>query len=527
VNTIPPDPISELSDDPKILKQMLRDMTLRLQEKDDRIEQLLQRLDLLLRRTFGHRAEAIDTRQLRLAFAEILTEPASSLAVEEPAQRAVREAFGPESKPEERRKNSKGHGRGRLPGHLTRERLEIVLSEAERCCPECGTVRDKIGEETTEQLDYVPASLIVRQFVRFKYACRTCAAEVVIAPVPAQPIERGLPGPGLLAQVVGSKFADHCPLYRQSGILERHGVRISPSTLGDWIRESAHLLFPLVREMKTVILGSLVLGADDTPVPVLDRGRDHTRLGRLWAYVGDDEHPYTVYEYSPDRGGRWPQAFLREFKGYLQADAFPGFDALYRVDPTSGTARVVEVGCMAHARRKFHDAQGSDELRSLIALAFIRLLYKVEDEARGLDPPARKALRQEKSREWLDHFKIWLEAQRAEVLPKSPIGEAVRYALEQWTALTRYLDDGHLEIDNNRTERALRAVAIGRNNWTFAGSDEGGERAAILYSVIQSAKRHGLDPFAYLRDVLQRVWTQPQNRIRELLPDQWKPTMTS
>lgn len=526
MDTIPPDPISALTDDPKILKQMLRDMTRRLHEKDHRIEQLLHRLDLLLRRTFGRRAEAIDTSQLRLAFAELLTEPAAP-AVEEAAQRAVQEAFGPEPKQEELKRTSKGHGRSRLPAHLIRERIEYKLSESERACPECSHLRKKIREEITEQLDYVPASIIVREIVRFLYACEICEAHVAIAPVPVQPIEKGLPGPGLLAQVLVSKFADHCPLHRQSGILQRHGLRISPSTLGDWVERGAVLLQPLVREMKQVILGSHVLGADDTPVPVLDRGRDHTRQGRLWVYVGDAEHPYTVFEYSPDRSGKWPQAFLSDFHGYLQADAFPGFDALYRVDPASGTSRITEVACMAHARRRFHEAQRSDELRSLIALAFIRLLYKVEKEARGLAPPERHALRQEKARDWIDHFKVWLEAQRAEVLPKSPFGEAVRYALEQWTALTRYLEDGRLEIDNNRTERALRGVALGRRAWTFAGSDQGGERAAILYSVLESAKRHGLDPFAYLRDVLIRVWTQPQGRIRELLPDQWKPAVAS
>lgn len=522
METIPPDPIAGLSDDPQVLKELLREANRRLREQDRRIEQLLQRLDLLLHHIFGRRAEKIDTSQLRFAFAELIKQPRPP--EEEPAERAVREAFfGEEPAAEKLRHKARPHGRSRLPEHLVRERIEHPLEEAELACPECGAQRKKMGEEVTEQLDYVPASLIVRQHVRFKYACRCCQAHVAIAPVPPQPIEKGLPGPGLLAQVLVAKFADHCPLYRQSKILERHGVRLSPSTLGDWTQQGAILLEPLVRRFKEVILGSAVLGADDTPVPVLDRSRDHTRLGRLWTYVGDEEHPYIVFEYSPDRSGRWPQAFLSEFQGYLQADAFPGFDALFRVDPATNRARIMEVGCMAHVRRYFHEAQKSDQLQSLIGLAFIHLLYKFESEARGLDPPARRALRQEKSREWIDHFKTWLETARAEVLPKSPIGKAVHYALEQWTALTRYLDDGRLEIDNNRTERALRGVGLGRKNWTFAGSDAGGEHAATIYSVIESAKRHGLDPFAYLRDVLIRVWTLPQNQIDELLPDRWKP----
>jgi transposase len=334
----------------------------------------------------------------------------------------------------------------------------------ERACPGCGHLREKIGEEIREQLDYFPASLIVREHVRFKYACRACEAHVGIAPVPVQPIEKGLPGPGLLAQVLVGKDADHCPLHRQAGIFQRHGVRISPSTLGDWVREGAALLLPLVQEAKREILGSHVIGSDDTPVPALDRGRDHTRQGRLWVYVGDEAHPYTVYEYSPDRSGRHPQAFLATYRGYLQVDAYAGYDALYRPRPPNGDIAITEVGCMAHCRRGFHEAQASDELRSLIALA-------------------------------------------------------------QWTALTRYLDDGRLEIDNNRTERALRKGALGRANWTFAGSDAGGERAAVIHSLIESARRHGLDPFAYLRDVLTRVWTHPQSRIAELLPGRWTPAI--
>ena len=528
MDALTPDPISELTDDPTLLKAMLRDLTQRLQDRDRRIESLLHRLDLLLRRTFGHRAETVDTAQLRLAFAEVATEPAGQEAMAEPAQRAMQEAFlGPEPKPGTLHRRPKGHGRSRLPAHLTRERVEHALEEHELGCPECGSRRKKIGEEAREELDYVPASLIVREHVRFKYACPSCQAHVAIAPVPTAPIEKGLPGPGLLAQVLGAKFADHCPLHRQAGIFQRHGVRISPSTLGDWIREGAALLEPLVREMKYVILGSHVIGSDDTTVPVLDRGRDHTRQGRLWVYLGDEEHPYTVYEYTPDRCGRHPQAFLESFRGYLQADAYPGYDALYRPRPPNGEAVIFEVGCWAHCRRRFHEAQTSDELRSLVALAFIRLLYKVEKEARGLDPPARDALRQEKAKPRLAEFKAWLETQQAEVLPKSPFGEAVYYAMAQWTALARYLDDGRLEIDNNRTERALRGVAIGRRNYTFAGSDAGGERAAVIYSVIESARRHGLDPFAYLRDVLTRVWTHPQSRIAELLPGRWEPAAAS
>jgi transposase len=517
-----PKSVDELSDDPKVLKDVLRDTLRALQEQNCYIEALTHRLDRLLRKVFGHQAERVNVAQLQLALAEVVRE-AEPEPVEVPARKAVEEAFlGPAPNPAGLQRRRKGHGRSRLPAELKRERIEYGLTEAERACPDCGRQRAKIGETVSEQLDYVPASVIVRQHIRFKYACPHCQEHVAIASAPPQPIEKGLPGPGLLAQVLVSKFADHLPLHRQSVIFGRHGIRLSPSTLGGWVEQGAFLLEPLVLEEKRRILGSHVIGSDDTPVPVLDRGRDHTRLGRLWVYVGDDEHPYTVYEYTPNRGGEWPRKFLEGFRGYLQADAYPALDALYKPDPLTGEAAIVEVACWAHSRRKFHEAQKSDFSRSLISMAFIRMLYKIEEEARGLDPPSRQALRQEKARPWLDHFKLWLQAQKALVLPKSPIGEAIHYAVEQWTALCRYLEDGRLEIDNNRTERALRGVAVGRRNWSFAGSDEGGKRAAIIYSVIESARRHGLDPFAYLRDILARVATHPQQRIGELLPDQWK-----
>jgi transposase len=532
-----PDPISELTDDPKLLKAMLRDMTQRLEERERRIETLLHRLDQLLRRTFGHRAETVDVNQLRLAFADVARETESDTEAAAPptegtadgsAERAVKEAFlGPPPDPATIKPHRKGHGRRRLPEHLRRERIEQTLSESELACPECGRTREKIGEEVSEKLDYVPAALVVRQTVRFKYACRCCQEHVAIAPAPAQSIEKGLPGPGLLAQVLVGKFADHCPLHRQAGILQRHGVRLSPSTLGDWVRDGATVLEPVVHEMKRAILGSHVIQSDDTPVPVLDRGRDHTRQGRLWVYRGDDAHAYTIYEYTPDRAGKHPRGFLEQFRGYLQADAYAGYDALYKPDPLTGKARILEIACWAHCRRGFFDAQTSDQLRSLIALSFIKLLYRVEEEARGLDPPARRALRHAKAKPWLGEFKVWLESQQREVLPKSPFGEATHYALAQWAALERYLDDGRLEIDNNGAERALRGVAVGRANWHFAGSDAGGERAAVIYSVVESARRHGLDPFAYLRDLLDRLPTHPQTRMAELLPDRWKTPITA
>jgi hypothetical protein len=337
--------------------------------------------------------------------------------------------------------------------------------------------------------------------------------------MPQQPIEKGLPGAGLLAHVAVSKFEDHIPLHRQEHIFGRHGLVIPRSTLCDWLGYEADLLDPMVREMIRRVLQSKVIHTDDTPIPVLDETLEgRTRTGRLWAYLGDDEHPYTVYDYSPTRERRWPEAFLGDWRGYLQADAFAGYDAMYTMKD------ITEVACWAHARRKFFNAQTTDRERALIALGFIGCLYDVERTAakQGMDATGRQALRREKARPLLDQLRAWLLAQVGVVLPKSPLGEAIGYTLDQWTALTRYLDDGDLDIDNNAAERALRGVAVGRKNWLFAGSDSGGRRAAILYSLIATCKRHRVEPFAYLRDIIERVSTTPARAIATLLPDQWK-----
>jgi hypothetical protein len=272
--------------------------------------------------------------------------------------------------------------------------------------------------------------------------------------------------------------------------------------------------------MKQRVLGSKALQTDDTPVPVLDAELPRTRTGRIWTYVGDDEHPYTVYHYTPNRSRDGPEEFLKEFRGFLQADAYSGYDHFYK-EPERG---IVEVACWAHARRKFFEAQSSDLMRSMVMLAYIRLLYDVEREAgeRKLDGEARRALRQEKSKPILDDIHAYLEREQPRVLPKSPEGEAIAYTLSNWKALTRYCDDGDLEIDNNGAERSLRGVAVGRKNWMFFGSDNGGRTGAVLSSLIATCKRLGVDPFAYLRDVFERISSHPQSRLGELLPAQWK-----
>ena len=315
------------------------------------------------------------------------------------------------------------------------------------------------------------------------------------------------------------KYSDHLPLHRQEGIFERHGVELSRKTMCDWMRGCAELVTPLYELMKQEVLSSKVVQTDDTPVNVLDPALPRTRTGRIWTYVGDDGHSYTVYDYTPNRSRAGPDAFLQQFRGFLQADAYSGYDEFFN-DPERGMR---EVACWAHARRKFYEAQSSDLMRSTVMLAYIRLLYDVEREARDreLSAAERRALRQSKSKPVLGDIKAYLEAEREKVLPKSPIGQAISYALSNWAALERYSQDGDLEIDNNGAERSLRGVAVGRKNWMFFGSDNGGRTAAVLTSLIATCKSLGADPFAYLRDVFERIGAHPQDRLKELLPDQW------
>jgi hypothetical protein len=363
----------------------------------------------------------------------------------------------------------------------------------------------------------VPASLVLIQEACQKYACpKGCT--VVTAGKPSAPIEKSLPGPGLLAQVTVSKYGDHLPLLRQEQIFQRQGVELSRQTMCDWMRECADLVSPLYELMKQRVLGSKALQTDDTPVPVLDAELPRTRTGRIWTYVGDDEHPYTVYDYTPTRSRDGLEEFLKDFGGFLQADAYSGYDHLYQ-QPERGIA---EIACWA--RRKSFDAQSSDLMRSMVMLAYIRLLYDVEREAdeRKLDAEARRALQKQKTKPILDDIHAYLEPERPRVLPKSPEGEAIAYTLSNWEALSRYCEDGDLEIDNNAAERCLRGVAVGRKIWMFYGSDQGGRTAAVLTSLIATAKRLALDPFAYLRDLFARLSDHPRNRLAELLPEPWQ-----
>jgi hypothetical protein len=314
-----------------------------------------------------------------------------------------------------------------------------------------------------------------------------------------------------------AKVADHLPLHRQEKIFERHGVDISRMTMCGWLAQCADLLKPLYGSMKEVLFQSKVIGTDDTSVKVLDVKLPFARTGRIWPYYGDPDHPVILYDYTPTRERAGPEEFLKGYRGYLQADAYGGYDAFFK-DPARG---LIEVGCWAHARRYFHKALESDQSRMGPALLLIAQLYRVEKEARPLTAEERLRLRQLQSQPMLEKLLQYLSEIQAEVLPKSPEGRAVRYTLKNWTALTRYCADGDLQIDNNATERAIRGVAVGRNNWVFFGSDEGGKTAAVLRSFVASCQRVGVDPFVWLKDILSRIADHPITRIAELLPHNW------
>jgi transposase len=502
--------------------QTLRDELLEQEQRKDRaIEQLQHQLQALLRRLFGRSAEKIDPKQMVL-FETLLNGLAPRTEVSPEA---------PDSPPPSLSNGQRnGHGRRRLPSDLPRQKVIHDLPEDEKPCPCCGVMRHVIGQEISEQLDYVPAKLTVIEHVRLTYACRHCeqttaesGSQVITADKPASPIEKGLAAPGLLSYVIVSKWSDHLPLYRLETILERHGIEIARSTMCDWAAGCADLLRPLHELMTRRVLQSRIIHTDDTPVNVLDKNRSQTRTGRFWVYLGDGDHPYTVFTFTASRSRDGPREFLRGWSGYLQADAFGGYDGIYAGEVGG---QVTEVACWAHARRKFYEARTSDAAASTQALAYIRLLYDIEDSAKKSSASERQCLRQDRAVPRLQQFKTWLQSQQAErggpVLPKSPMGQAITYTLNQWEALCVYTTDGGLAIDNNAAENALRRVAIGRKNWLFCGSDNGGHTAAILFSLMATCKRHRVEPFAYLRDVLTRIAATPISQLDQFLPDRWQ-----
>lgn len=475
------------------------------------VEKLKVQLARLRRMQFGHSSERIarEIDQLELALEDL---EATAAAEGPPVDPAEPSAASPEGRPKA--------GRRKLPGHLPRTEVVHAPHDA---CPSCGGALRKVGEDVTEVLDYTPARFTVIRHVRPALSCRCCEG-MVQAPMPTLPIERGLPSAGLLAHVLVAKYCDHLPLYRQSAIYAREGVDLERSLLADWVGKAAALMMPLADAIGRHVRAGLVLHADDTPVPVLDPGRGKTKTGRLWVYLRDERPhagpapPAVLYRYTPDRKGEHPQRELAGFRGHLHADGYGGFEALYE---TGGgrPAAVTEVACMAHVRRKFFDEHASTgSPLAAEALKRIGKLFDIERTLTGQPAEERRRVRQAKARPILDDLAVFLDTTLARIPGKGDLAKAIRYARSRWTALTRYIDDGRLEISNNAAERAIRPLAIGRRNWMFAGSDAGGERAAAIYTLVETAKLNCLDPQAYLRDVLGGIVDHPINRIADLLP---------
>ena len=490
--------------DPHELKALIISQHELIVSRDSEIEQLKLLIAKLRRMQFGRKSEKLDRQieQLELRLEALQQNDAEKVAaLPEPMANAIALARS---------------ARRPLPSQLPREvRTYLPKQEA---CPDCGGELKHLGEDVSEILEIEPVHFKVIRQVRPKLAC-ACCERIVQAEAPSRPIARGIAGPGLLAHVLVSKYADHLPLYRQSEIYAREGVELDRSTLADWVCGTSQLLEPLVESLRRHVMAAEKLHADDTPVPVLAPGNGKTKTGRLWTYVRDDRpagdktFPAVWFAYTPDRKGKHPKAHLSKFQGTLQADGYAGFEQIYE------TGRIQEAACWAHVRRKFYDLEQAHKSPvAKEALERIGALYAVESDINGRSPEERREIRNTRSRPLLESLKQWLEETLGKLSKKSDTTLAVRYTLGRWDALMRYCDDGRLEIDNNAAERALRAVALGRKNYLFAGSDRGGESAAAIYSLIGTAKLNGIDPESYLRNVLSLVAEHPINRIDQLLP---------
>ena len=511
--------IDDLPDDVVALKRMLLELQQRSAaeiaqlkaEHEAAIDEAVQAaIAAILRRYYGPRSEKFDPRQLLLFGLTVANAPLDAASVADEAGEELQTR---------RIKKRHQHGRSPLPEHL--ERIEIEHDLDDKRCPACGDERCRIGAEVSEQLEYFPASFKVLKHIRHKYACGKCEGEgydpkIEAAKKPSQPIDKGLPGPSLLAHIITSKLGDHLPLYRLERIFERQRVHIARSTMCAWMRAAGDLVAPLTQLMTERVRRSQVIHTDDTVVPIQSPGAKQCRKGRIWCYLGDGANPYTVYDYTPNRSRAGPADWLEGYEGYLQADAYGGYDGIFHAQ------NVTEVACWAHARRKFYDAQDSDEERATQMLALIGQLYSIEREAKDADAAARLAIRQERSLPVLSRIQDWLDAEADVVLPRSPLATAITYAQNQWSALTTFATQGFLSIDNNAAERALKRVALGRKNWLFAGNDQAAAHHARLWSLIASCERHALDPQTYLTSVLAKIGTTPAEDLDQFLPDVWR-----
>jgi transposase len=499
---LPVDP-KTLPRDPETLQKMLVDVTAQL----DRTERLLRQL---LTAKTGRKSEQLSREQLALFALE------AGIALPESEQ--THDDHDDQEPPASTPSSSTGASRGRkpLPKHLKRERIEHDLPEQEKHCAGCDQDLRRIGEEVSERYEYLPAQMKVIEDACFTYAC---ACTVKTASKPPQPIEKSTAGASVLAQVIVSKLADHLPLHHQAKMFRRHGIEIAEQTMCGWMAQCAELLQPLYERLKRHVLASKVVGTDDTPVKVLDHKLRQARKGRIWPYVGDREHVAVIYDYTATRERAGPEEFLQNYRGYLQADAYVAYDSFF-LEAGRG---MVEVGCWAHARRHVHQALENDPSRMRTVLLMIAELYRVEKLARqrALCGEDLRLMRKQGARPVLEKLHAYLLQIREEFLPKSEAGQAVNYILKNWTALRRYCEDPDLSIDNNHTERSLRGWAVGRNNWTFFGSDRGGKTAAVLRSFVASCELVKVDPFAWFQDVLSRIGSHPITRLDELLPHCW------
>lgn len=481
------------------------------------IEKLEAELATLKRARFGRSSEKLDRRieQLELLIGDLqegsAENTARSDALQSQPMRAARKVRGP---------------RRPLPDHLPRE---IIRHEPPACCPGCGGARlTVLGEDRREVLEYVPAHFKVIVHVRPKVSCRACE-RITQPPMPSVPLERALPGPALLAHVAVSKFSDHLPLHRQSEIYARSGLELDRALLAEWMGRLTYLLDPLVRAIGDHVRAGSALHADDTSVPVLDPGRGKTKTGRLWTLVRDERPwsgpapPAAVYLYSPDRRGVQAEALLKDCRGFLHVDAYAGFARLYAPTTPQGDARLAEVACWAHARRKIYDVHHSTRSPAAAqALERIAELFAIEAEIGGAAPATRLEARRRHTIPRLAALKDHLEATLARISRKSKLAEAIRYATSRWEALSRFTNDGRLEMTNNAAERAIRPLALGRKNWSFVGSDAGGDRAAAFYTLTTTARLNGIDPEAWLTDVINRIADHPASQLDDLLPWNWQ-----
>jgi transposase len=494
-------PAHDLPDDIQTLKRLLLEERAARQVDQAEIQSLKLQLAYLKRQQYGQSSEQLSEKiaQLELTLEDLEAAATVSTSTPEPTMRGSRV-------------------RRPLPAYLPHENVTHAPLPEECSCPACGGTMKVLGDDASEMLEYVPSHFKVIRHIRPKLACSRCD-KIVQASAPSRPIARGLAGPGLLAHVLVSKYADHLPLYRQSQIFARSGIDLDRSTLADWVGGAHELLAPLVEALADHVLAGTHLHADDTPYPVLAPGTGKTKIARIWTYVRDERSwggeipPGVLFRYTPDRKGMHPRTHLAHFAGALHADGYAGFDRLFE------TGRIHEIACWAHARRKFfdlHEATSSPIAKE--ALDRIGALYGIESEIRGRPPDERKAIRQARAGPLLNDLRAWLLSTTHQLSKKSDAAGAIRYTLSRWEALCRYRDDGRAELDNNAAERALRCIALGRKNHLFAGADTGGERAAGIYSLIGSAKLNDIDPEAYLRYVLERIAEHPINQITNLLP---------